>query len=156
MRIAVITSCSKNKSEFPGPAWLVNRGQLLRLVIDYSNLIDADLYILSAKFGLIDANMRIEPYDNKLRTKRDISRIQGSANLKFGQLLQHYDKIIIIMGRFYRSVFHDLYLSDEKVTIIDDNRGIGGYYQRVVDLIKEESTNLFNNSEKIEGEINGN
>jgi hypothetical protein len=151
MKIAVITSCSKNKSEFSGPAWLVNRGQLLRLVIDYSNLINADLFILSAKFGLINADTKIEPYNQKLKTKNDISRIQVQANKKFDQLVQHYDNIIIIMGRFYRSVFYDL--SNKKIMIIDDPRGIGGYYQRVVELIKEESTKIFINSEKSEGEI---
>ncbi len=137
--IAVITSCSKAKNEFCGPAWLVNRGQLLRLVNDYANLIHADLFILSAKYGLIHGDMKIAPYDMKLRKKSDILRISDQSNEKLKVLIANYDQIIIIMGRFYRSVFSDL--TNEKITIIDDERGIGGYYQKVVELTKEASLN---------------
>jgi hypothetical protein len=154
MDVAIITQCSQTKTNHAGPAWLVNRGQLIRTVIDFSNLIEAKLFILSAKYGLIDSNTYIEPYNQRLQTKEDILRIKDQVDKKFKEILKReYDLIYIIMGKFYRSV---LDIPDEllqrvpdhfntpKIIIVDDDRGNGGYYQKVTELIQKISTTRYN------------
>lgn len=64
MRPVLIVACSQRKTNRPGPAIQVYDGQLFRILRKYRP--DVDLFVLSAKYGLIEATQEIEPYDQRL------------------------------------------------------------------------------------------
>jgi hypothetical protein len=61
MSEALIMACSDRKRPFSGPAVLVYDGPLFRIL--RQNLPRVELFILSARYGLIPAARRITPYD---------------------------------------------------------------------------------------------
>ncbi len=72
----LILSCSKKKNEFSGSALSVYDGVYYRIVKNYlKNNNNIDVKIISAKYGLINSDDKIEPYDYKM-TNSD-ARIYG-------------------------------------------------------------------------------
>ena len=67
MRIALI-SCSKEKKDYPCPAWeLYSASNLFSLSYQYAKKHADRVYILSAKYGLVAENQIIPPYNQTLK-----------------------------------------------------------------------------------------
>ena len=67
MRIALI-SCSKEKKDYPCPAWeLYSASNLFSLSYQYAKKHADRIYILSAKYGLVAENQIIPPYNQTLK-----------------------------------------------------------------------------------------
>ncbi len=66
MADALILSCSQKKRSEPGPAYLVYDGPYYRILRGHGPPWPVDVYVLSAKHGLIPVTHEIEPYDQKL------------------------------------------------------------------------------------------
>ncbi|MBN2157710.1 MAG: peroxide stress protein YaaA [Candidatus Lokiarchaeota archaeon] len=140
-KIMILTSCSKSKLDRSSKAIELYQGQLFKMIVKLSRKIDAKLKILSAKYGLIDSDDVIEPYEKRIETMQDILRLKSATNDQFEKYLQNYDKILVIMGKKYRKVVED-YLDHPKVVIAIDKRGIGGYLQLISTLLKKEPKRL--------------
>jgi len=125
MKICIIAGCSQKKLSYAAPAAELNQGQLFRSIKKLANNFHFDLKILSGKHGILDQDEIIEPYNQKIRTKRDISDVRNKAWPKLEQIHNSYERIIIIMGSSYREVLEPFF--DNKFIIIFDKRGIGGY-----------------------------
>ena len=124
-RVLVIVGCSKKKLDHPAPVIELNQGQLFQAVRRLASHHQFDLKILSGKHGLLGPEEIIEPYNQKIKTKADIKRIQETMILRIDQLWRDYDLIMTIMGKKYRAVLEPFF--DNKFSVVFDKRGIGGY-----------------------------
>ena len=126
-RISIITNCSKKKLSGKAKAKDLYQGQFFSLIKHIAEQNSMDLFILSAKYGLISAEKEIESYDQRIKTKADVIRLRTLSNKLFNEILQRYSKVLLIMGREYQSVLDEF--QDTKIFRSSDNRGSGGYLQ---------------------------
>ncbi len=69
MRQIVLISCVKRKGGRRAKAQNLYESDLFRKSLAYARLLSPDaIYILSAKYGLLDLDVEIEPYDETLKT----------------------------------------------------------------------------------------
>jgi len=106
MRKIVLISCVKVKLNHPAKAKELYISDLFKKFYAYAQSLSPDkIYILSAKYGLLDCDQIIEPYDLTLNTMgvRDrkawslkvIKQLAGKSNLD-------QDKYIFLAGDKYR------------------------------------------------------
>ena len=146
MKILVLAGCSQKKLNYPAPAIKLNQGQLFRGIKKLSISNNFDLKILSGRYGLLDSNEIISPYNQKIRTKKDILRIRRKIFPKMLKTIERYDLIIVIMGKNYREVIEPLF--NDKFIVIYDKRGIGGYLSLISWFNKLHTNQLLKELEK--------
>jgi len=139
-KILIIVGCSQKKLPHPAPAIDLNQGQLFKSVKKVALQNQFDLKILSGKYGLLNPDEIIEPYNQKIKTKADVKRIQDLIKSKIVHIWRKYDIILTIMGKKYQEVLKP-YL-DNKFYIIFDKRGIGGYLSQVSHFSKLQTSQL--------------
>ena len=105
-KIAIITACSKQKLMRTAPARSMYLGDMFRKAKRISEKLQADFYILSAKYGLIEDTKVIRPYDTVLQYKKDIKALQKALDPILLAQLEEYDKVFLIMGKNYQEVLH--------------------------------------------------
>ncbi|HGE70604.1 TPA: hypothetical protein ENX78_07200 [Candidatus Poribacteria bacterium] len=86
-RIAVVTACGRGKDSAPSPAWKLYKSSRIKML--YRNSKNYDLYILTAKYGLIKANEIIEPY-NEIMNKEKAEKFAVEVAKK----LNSYDYVV--------------------------------------------------------------
>jgi len=86
-KIVVVTACSKRKENTPLPAWELYKSSRIKAI--YRNSKNCDVKILTAKYGLIDADEIIGPYDKKMDEKRARTLVS-----KIAKKLRKYDFVI--------------------------------------------------------------
>ncbi|KKN12075.1 hypothetical protein LCGC14_1020140 [marine sediment metagenome] len=146
LKVLVLAGCSQKKLNYPAPAIELNQGQLFRGIKKLTMSNNFDLKILSGKYGLLDSNEIIAPYNQKIRTKKDILRIRRRIFPKMLKTTEIYDLIIVIMGKNYREVIEPLF--NENFIIIYDKRGIGGYLSLISKFNKLPTNQLLKELEK--------
>jgi hypothetical protein len=107
MRHIVLIACGKTKAPVPSPARDLYQGDLFQKSLAYAEkVLDADaIYVLSAKYGLLPIDERIEPYEKTLNNasvgeKRDwadrvLAELREVADLE-------QDRFTILAGENYR------------------------------------------------------
>ncbi|MBA7467105.1 hypothetical protein ES707_02301 [subsurface metagenome] len=121
----IIAGCSQKKLNCAAPAIELNQGQLFRSIKKLAKAHNFDLKILSGKYGLLDSDQIISPYNQKIRTKKDVLRVRRIITPRLIEIHDYYDLIIVILGKKYLEVIEPLI--DNKFLILYDRRGIGGY-----------------------------
>ena len=121
----IIAGCSKKKLNHAAPAMELNQGQLFRSIKKLAQSHDFDLKILSGKHGLLDSHQIINPYNQEIKTKKDILRVRRIITSRLIEIHEDHDLIIVILGKKYLEVIEPLI--DNKFLILYDKRGIGGY-----------------------------
>jgi len=91
MRILVSTACGAKKHHSPLPAYRLYKSSRIRAVYNRRNGLD--MCILSAEYGLVDAQRIIKPYERVMDDKRAEELVSGVA-----QKLQTYDCVIFFKG----------------------------------------------------------
>ena len=106
---------------YDGPAYRVFR-KFLRDCPDAVPPIN--LYILSAKYGLISGDILIPDYDLRM-TKERAEQLKPAVKKSLSLILSlyHYDEIFVGMGKLYREVVTDLLPPDSRVVVAEG--GIG-------------------------------
>ena len=106
---------------YDGPAYRVFR-KFLRDDPDAEPPLN--LYILSAKYGLISGDILIPDYDLRM-TKERAEQLKPAVKKSLALILSlyHYDEIFVGMGKLYRDVLVDLLPSD--VRVVAPEGGIG-------------------------------
>ena len=75
----VFIGCVKNKKSYPTKAEYLYDSQFFKKCLEYARSLNPDtIYILSAKYGVVDLNDVIEPYDRTLNTMTKVERIEWS------------------------------------------------------------------------------
>ncbi len=105
----IIISCSNRKKEFLGKvkAWDLYDGIFYRMLkknnIDFNKF---DIFIISAKYGLITPDTAIEYYDQKM-TKDRASSLEAIVSSELLRLLSKepvYNNIYLCLGKLYMKV----------------------------------------------------
>ena len=84
-KILVIAGCSKKKLSNPAPAIDLNQGQLFRSIRKLVIQNHFDLKVLSGKYGLLEPNEVIKPYNQMIKTKADIIRVRKMTSPRIEQ-----------------------------------------------------------------------
>lgn len=68
--MTIFISCAKNKMDYPCAARDMYISNLFKKSLSYAELMTepSNIYILSAKYGLLELNQQIEPYELTLNT----------------------------------------------------------------------------------------
>lgn len=139
----LIISCSKRKrsSLKKGPAIDIYDGPFFRLLRKYK-LPNVDIFIISAKYGLIHFSNLIELYDLKMSTKI-ANAIKNDIMLKLKKILQEnqYKEIVINLGKNYLRVIDWLEeenLKNYKIKITFLNGKIGERLQYIKKWLETE------------------
>jgi hypothetical protein len=110
----LLISCSKRKAavQMKGPAIQIYDGPVYRSLRKRLRSVHAslvDIYIVSAKYGLISATTEIDPYDCQMTKERAIELretvLAGIQRLVDGR---NYKEIFINLGSTYRIVIHGI------------------------------------------------
>ena len=133
-KILVLAGCSKRKLDHPAPAGKLNQGTLFKKSRKLAKLNEFDLKILSGKYGLLDPEECIAPYNQKIRTKADIERIKGKVQGHLLTLWQQYDVIITVLGKKYEDVLSPVL--DNKFRCLYHQKGLFGYIKLLNSLLK--------------------
>ncbi|HLO87037.1 MAG TPA: hypothetical protein VK203_18810 [Nostocaceae cyanobacterium] len=113
MKDLLIINCSKSKfsnvEDLPAIACYNGVAfRVLRKFLQEKNSNDLDIFILSAKFGLISSHELIPNYDQKMDKKRS-QELKSSGNNKFCELLQSglYKRCLLCMSQDYAQIFDE-------------------------------------------------
>ncbi|MHC1740628.1 MAG: DUF6884 domain-containing protein [Anaerolineaceae bacterium] len=106
MKKIVLISCVKSKRKVPDIAQNLYISPLFCLNLKYANQLYPDkIFILSAKYGLVDLNQVISPYDKTLNKMSESERkgwAQGILNSLGERTDLESDAFIILAGINYR------------------------------------------------------
>ena len=106
MKTIILIGCVKTKLDHKAKAEELYISDLFKGRLKYAKMLNPDyIYILSAKYGLVDLKQEIEPYDKTLNTMPAVE-IKKWADEVVGQLsktadLQN-DKFLFLCGKEYR------------------------------------------------------
>ncbi len=106
MKRILLLSCVSQKLDHPAPAAELYTSPLFRLSLAYARQLQPNaIHILSAKYGLVDLDEVIAPYDVTLNTMPAAER-RAWAQRVLAQLAQRHDlehdHFIILAGKRYR------------------------------------------------------
>ena len=87
MKYAVITACGNKKQSLPSPAWQLYKSPRIKAV--YNRKGSHDMFILSAKYGLVKAEQIIEPYNRIMDDSRCEELVPGIK-----KIIENYDVVI--------------------------------------------------------------
>jgi hypothetical protein len=117
-------------------------GTMFRLGVKYAEVCDADWVVLSAKYGFIFPDDRIEPYDVTFNNK-------ASNPISFKELddqltklnLRDYQEIIALGGAKYRELVIELFECRGKKKVLTPFAGLsmGRYLRALKEAIKTET-----------------
>lgn len=112
MKIALI-SCVKTKKNYscPGKEMFIS-SELFRLSYEYASRVADKIYILSTKYGLLDENTIIDPYERTLYGKPDALK-RNFADSVISQMkkvfnLEHDEFIIMASSDYYQFLLPEL------------------------------------------------
>lgn len=125
---AILVACSARKTKYGRIAIEVYDGNIFRILRKYPTL-NASIYILSAKHGIISAEESIESYDVLLSADL-CSNIPQHWKTTFATILAKHEKIHVIMPKKYLEVISELMTNrhtqeEIKQLMIYKLRGIG-------------------------------
>lgn len=132
MRVGLI-SCTKKKKSFSCQAQkLYLNSTLFNYALNYCRKHYDKIYILSAKYGLVELNQKIKPYDLTLKTMKKDDRKKWAENVinKLKNKINKEDVIYFHAGKYYREYLIPLLNNQIKIPL--KNLGIGkqlGFYK---------------------------
>lgn len=91
MRILVLTACSGNKKDRSMPAYKLYRSSRIKAV--YNRRCGHDMGILSAQYGLVNAQNIIEPYERVMNEKRALELVPSVV-----EKVEDYDCVVFFKG----------------------------------------------------------
>jgi len=93
IKVALVTACGAKKETTPQPAGSLYKSSRIRHIYKKSKELGIPLYILSAKYGLINADTIIEPYDKVMTPERAAGLLPQAK-----EVIKNFDVIIFYKG----------------------------------------------------------
>ena len=105
MRLLIL-ACSQRKRPAPAPALELYDGPAYRVVRRAlrNGVHDVEVWILSAKHGLIPADQVVAPYDHRLTRARAIELAIPISRVLTNLWQREWDDVYIEAGRLYQSL----------------------------------------------------
>lgn len=132
----IITSCSKKKNEIKTILKASERyiGQMFKATKKFAETNQYDLLIISAKYGLLKPESKIDNYNKRIQNKTQAIDLRAGVNPKLQEIIERekYARIIIIMGKMYRFIIENLI--DERFIILQSKNGIFDYLKKLSKL----------------------
>lgn len=103
MRRAIVLACGAKKRTLPSPAIDLYIGNYYSAMKRVALMLaqPCDIFILSAKYGLIEGLKIVQPYEQKLNQEGAITKTEVE---KQKILLSGYDEIIVLGGAAYHKL----------------------------------------------------
>lgn len=112
MKILVISSCTSKKLSHKAPASEIYTGPQHRRLMEGVNQVrtrygqsSLDLGIISAKYGLLNENKRIAPYNVTFQKMKTPGILEKSRHLQLhervAELITGYDTVFFLLGKEY-------------------------------------------------------
>ncbi|MBA2840918.1 hypothetical protein HNP87_001450 [Methanococcus maripaludis] len=104
--IVIITACGNSKEEVSKKAGNLYKSSRIRHLYNRSKELGVPLYILSAKYGLVNSEEIIEPYD-EVMTKEKALELKSSVK----ETLEEFEYAILYEGGArieYRDLIYDI------------------------------------------------
>ncbi|MGQ4916064.1 MAG: DUF6884 domain-containing protein [Candidatus Asgardarchaeia archaeon] len=129
-RIAVVTACGRGKKNYPTKAYKLYKSSRIKAVYNLKN--NTDMYILSAKYGLIHAEEVIEPYDEVMTEDKAIQLTPSVA-----EKLKGYDFVIFFKAGARKEYLNCIHQACKlaNVNLIAFGYGNMGDVRKLPDLI---------------------
>jgi hypothetical protein len=131
-RVLVLTSCTKEKRGYDSKtrckASDMYQGRLFKTVKELCRTKGFDYAIISAKYGLLQPDEQIEGYEKMLKAKKDIEEVRPKVEERLKDMLNRYDKVIVIAGLNYLRVLEGI--ADERFSHVKA-RGYGDLCSKV-------------------------
>ena len=132
----VITSCCKKKNEVNLKLKASERyiGQMFRATKNFADNNQYALLIISAKYGLLKPEDKIDNYNKKIQNKREALELRSKVVPKLQKIIENenYSRIIIVLGKLYRFIIENLF--DERFIILESRNGIFDYLKKLGEL----------------------
>lgn len=121
-----LVACVSQKLDHPAPAKDLYISQWFTRARHYAELISDRWYILSAKYGLLEPNQLIEPYNLTLNTMRKAERVTWATGVWLQILRQEHpsETILMLAGKHYRDPLAG-YLKSKGYTVNVPMEGLG-------------------------------
>jgi cytoplasmic iron level regulating protein YaaA (DUF328/UPF0246 family) len=142
MATLLVQSCSKSKNQPPEavPAVDLYSGFFFRIIKKAMReevfIDEIDLCILSAKHGLIDADSRIEWYDQRMDSERADELAPAVRRDLYERVTDTYDTVVINVGKVYQRALDDVVSELDADVYYIDGEGIGEKGHRLKRLIR--------------------
>lgn len=131
-KIAFI-GCSKKKRTVSCTAREMYRGSLFQKSLTYCLREGYSVYILSAKYGLLKLDDKIEPYEETLNKMSKQQRLEWANRVREQMgLLGLFENFVFFCGKNYHEHF-------EGLKAFDGLPGIGYQLQYISNLIKKQN-----------------
>lgn len=104
--VIVVTACGKTKRNTAFPAWKLYKSPRIRFLKKKADILGVDLYILSAKYGLVHSEEIIEPYE-AVMTKETCTELILSILNKLENIKP--SKVIYYKGGARKEYFECIY-----------------------------------------------
>jgi hypothetical protein len=98
MKTAIVTACGAKKNPVPMSAYRLYKSSRIKAL--YSRCGSSDMYILSAKYGLVNAHEVIDPYERFMDEQRAKELVPSVA-----KRLREYDYVIFFKGGARKAYF---------------------------------------------------
>lgn len=121
--VAALVACGASKRDGKQPAWALYSSVLFEKSWSAA-MVTGDPYVMSAKYGLLSPDDRVEPYDETLKSFTTEEKIAWAEDV-VAELSDHYDKVALFGGRDYVEPIKMVVDMYEIEDVYQDTGGIG-------------------------------
>ena len=135
----VLISCSKNKKLGHHKARDLYSSTLFKFNLKYAQSIGDKVFILSAKYGLLDLDKEVDYYNETLNDKQanEIKIWTVKVITSLENIIKSEDEIILLAGTKYRKYLMPYFINKGiKIEAPFKHLGIGRQLHKLKELIK--------------------
>ena len=141
MKTVILIACGKDKKKEASKAKDLYQGSYFKKTLEYAYILSkqykADIYILSAKYGLLELNTIINPYNFTLNDVDKMYKKKWAYGVikELNKRIKKNDRVIFLAGKNYNKYLKMYYKNN-----LDPLEGlrIGEKMKRLNELIEEE------------------
>lgn len=145
MKTIILIACGKEKRKEASKAKDLYQGSYFKKNLEYAYILSkkykADIYILSAKYGLLDMDKIINPYNFTLNNVNERYKKNWSYRVikELDKKIKKTDKVIFLAGKSYNKYLKMYYKNNLEPL---EGLRIGEKMKKLNKLIKEEKERI--------------
>lgn len=141
MKTIVLIACGKKKRKEVSKAKDLYQGSYFKKILEYAYILSkkykADIYILSAKYGLLELDTFINPYNFTLNNVNERYKKNWSYRVikELNKKIKKTDRVIFLAGKSYNKYLKMYYKNNSEPL---EGLRIGEKMKRINEVIEEE------------------